>query len=120
MKKLIQLSLFIALILILLDISSCSTSTEEVFSTHYSGQFIDLSTQKPVDDIKLQMNSSSGKVFQTNSNKSGAFEIALQDVEGQDYSLHVHDNRYKLVNPNQHVHTYENQIWYLLPSRYLE
>lgn len=99
-----------------MDISSCSTATEQDLTFRYSGHFINLSARIPAENIQMQTNNSKGMVYHGKINKEGAIKTSLYQSENHDYPLYVHDNRFKHANPNHNVPLIEKQVWQVLQS----
>jgi|GEM_PF-2215426 len=118
MKTFFQLLMTASLLLIVIDISSCSREYAHQEMLHIEGQFIDVITKCPVSNLVLCMEAPGTKTcITTHADREGNFQISLPNPENHDYSLYVQDAAYKIVNPHQHVGTQQNnQVWYLLPT----
>lgn len=118
MKTLFQLLMTASLLLIVLDISSCSRQYAHQEMMQLRGQFIDVVTKRPVSNLKLCMEAPGQQdCISTSADKEGNFEVSILSSENHDYSLYVQDARYTIVNPHQHVGSQEtNHVWYLLPT----
>ena len=118
MKTLFQLLMTAGLLLMMLDISSCSRHYTNENTTLLFGQCIDAVTKCPVGLINLCVESTDKSTAITaTSNSNGEFHVAVPNNDNHYYSLYVHDARYKMVNPNQGFESPENpQVWQLLPA----
>lgn len=105
------------MLLIVIDISSCSREYVNQEMTYLHGQFIDIVTKRPVSNLPLCMEANGqGGCISTTADNDGNFVVGIPSSENHDYSLYVQDVRYTIVNPHQHVGTDEtHQVWYLLP-----
>ncbi|MDX5321548.1 MAG: hypothetical protein LPK45_10505 [Bacteroidota bacterium] len=116
MKTLFQLLLVGASLAMMIDIGYRGIHQTETEKPSIEGQFIDVVTQEPVGAIRVSMKSEKGNHTTTlHSDEEGNFILHASQLENQDYSLYVQDQRYRIVNPNQRVSARQKQIWYLLP-----
>jgi len=118
MKTLFQLLMTASLLLIIMDISSCSRQHAHQEMMQLREQFIDIVTKRPVSNLQLCMEETGqDKCISTTADNEGNFVVSIPSSENHDYSLYVQDARYTIVNPHQHVGAQEtHQVWYLLPK----
>ncbi|MBI1222754.1 MAG: hypothetical protein GC180_09150 [Bacteroidetes bacterium] len=117
MKTLFQLILISAVLIILIDISSCTQSKHNANDRRYEGQLIDINTRQPIKNVAVRMTDEKGSIAQiVRSDANGNFQFAIQEPENHDYSLYINVDEFQIVNPNVRLQTNENQTWYLVPS----